>query len=324
MSQPQTDKPQRAALQDGLLKEVVRTEKAMLILCIGIAFLFWLLVKLNKTYTTTINLKTAYNLPFHKSLANVLPSDIDVEVKAKGFALLSRYLNNRKPTIALNINGNTKLISAQVLRKAIQGELSADIELLRLMPENIPVALENQGFKKVKIKVLLKNIEGRQLGLASPVQIVPDSVELVGSVSELNKIKEWVTDTLRLLPIVGEQTGGLLLSRSIYPHLKVQPGSVQYKTLTEQMTEKNIELRVKIRNAKDSIQLFPRQVNVVCAVGLSHFDEVDADDFEVVIDLNGVDLKRTNSLPLKVVKRPENVKLIAVQPDRVEFMIIKK
>lgn len=295
----------------------------MLILCMGIALLFWLLTKISKTYTTTLDMAIIYNTPTTKIFKSPPVDVITVDIRAKGWQLLSRYFNHLSPSITLKVASNTTNLNSRLLRQAIGESMPDEIEVLRFMPDNIAVALEPQETKKVPLIATVENSLFSQYQLSTPLHLLPDSVLVVGPRTELQKVKEWYTDSLALKTLLTSPKGSIALRKHQNSKVQFLPKRVDYSAKVEEMTERTLLVPVKLRNCRDSVQLFPRTVQLVCRVGLSRYDDLYASNFEVVADFKNIDIRKAVSVPLTLLKAPNWVHLSGLQPSKADFLVVK-
>lgn len=296
----------------------------MLMLCIGIAFVLWLTTKLNKIYQTTLPIRIEYKLPKSKTF-RVEPTEmIDVDVRATGWELLSQYLGHSLKHIDIPLTSSTKVIENRLLRKNLAAVLPEDVELLRFAPENIVVELSSQSIKKIPLFAPVKATSAAAYQLLKPIHLFPDSIEAIGPESEIIKIKSWFTDSLTLNELLNTPKGSITIAK--YPNSRIKFGAQQisYQTELEQVTQRNIDLKIEVINTTDSIQLFPRKVTVVCSVGLSRYADVENNPMKAVVDVKGIDLRKTATLAIKIIQKPAWLKIQQILPAYTDFIIVKK
>jgi hypothetical protein len=304
---------------------VFRTNKAMLLLCIGIAFVLWLNTKLNRVYQSTIQIPIAYKLPKSKTF-RVAPTDhIDADVRATGWDLLSEYLSKTAKHIDIPITSSTKVVDNRLLRKNLSAVLPVEIDLIRFSPENVIVELSNQAVKKVPLNAPIRNTSAQAYQLLKPIHLTPDSIEIIGPESEIRNIQAWITDSLSLNALLLQPKGKVLVAKHVNSRIKFGKESVAYETELEQLTQKSIDLTIQIINATDSIRLFPRKITAVCTVGLSRYDDVEDTPMKAIVDVKGIDLRKASTLPIKIVQKPAWLHVQQLLPaPYTDFIIVKK
>jgi hypothetical protein len=286
--------------------------------------MLWLTTKLNKIYQTTLPIRIEYKLPKSKTF-RVQPTEIiDADVRATGWELLSQYFGHTLKHIDIPLTSSTKVIENRLLRKNIAAVLPEEVELLRFAPENIVVELSNQSIKKIAIFAPIKAASAEAYQLLKPIRLFPDSIEAIGPESEISKIKSWQTDSLTLNELLNSPKGNISIAK--HPNSRIRFGfqRVKYETELEQLTQKNVDLTIEIINTTDSIQLFPRKVTLVCSVGLSRYNDVEDNPMKAIVDVKGIDLRKTATLPIKIIQKPAWLKIQQTLPAYTDFIIVKK
>ena len=85
----------------------------------------------------------------------------------------------------------------------------------------------------------------------------------------------------------------------------------------------NIEIPININGVGKNIKLFPKTVYVHFKVAQKDYNNVRANQFEVIPDIENIDIQNVVRLHLKLNKKPEFVRNITLDPSDVEFLIIK-
>ncbi|MEK7256605.1 MAG: hypothetical protein AAB316_17755, partial [Bacteroidota bacterium] len=102
------------------------------------------------------------------------------------------------------------------------------------------------------------------------------------------------------------------------------PKKVEVLIQVEQYTEKSFSVPVRLAGNADSIRIFPSFVELTCAVGMSRFDQVKAEDFVVQADLQQNHFHPAqNTVPLTLKSQPDWVRNIQITPKSVEFFIVQ-
>ena len=94
---------------------------------------------------------------------------------------------------------------------------------------------------------------------------------------------------------------------------------------SEQFTEKSLFLPVTVKNAPDSLKIFPNKVKTNFVIGLSQYDAISEKDFQLEVDLNGIPINQANNTaPISLIKQPAEVKNIRFSPKSVQFLFVKE
>ena len=80
-----------------------KKDRAILMTCIGIAFVFWVLVKLSQPYTSECEILLDYDLPEDKVLRETPPEKITATLKGNGWDLFREYRNNGEREVRIDV-----------------------------------------------------------------------------------------------------------------------------------------------------------------------------------------------------------------------------
>lgn len=297
-------------------------------ICMGIAFFLWLIVQMSDTYVDQVPIDINYsNLPTDSVAVIPLPSVGKAQVKATGFRLLFAQLSIKKPSITIDHQdySDKQVIRSQQLLRSMSNNMPQGFDLLSLQPDTILLAFEPLSRKKVPVQ-LVENISiAKQYGTKNAIVLQPDSVELEGPSMLIDSIDVWYTDTLQLKEVKNSVTDTLNLSRPEFASIHVYPDQINYSLEIEPYTEAKVKVPVKLLNVPNGIEIttYPKEVEVRFMVGLSEHDKAVNSIFEVVADLQGIDLTGDQLLTLKLVQQPNFVKNITLYPTTAEYIIYK-
>jgi len=302
-----------------------KEDRAILLACIGIAFIFWLLIKLSQTYVAQKEVVFDIQTPSDQVLSSLPPPSITARLEGTGWDLMFDYFSARRLELEYDMSGLKRLtISSSQLQNDVKQQLySDDIQILEIRQEELTLQLEKKASRKVPIISVADLSFAPEHQLKSPISLQPDSVVLSGPASVLETYSFWQTDSI-------EQSG---LHRSLQldvplaptpPELSLSVQQVKAHIEVEPITEKSVYAPLIARNAPDSLRIFPDKVTVVFKVGLSKYDEVSYRDFKAEVDLSGISVNSpNNTVPIELTKRPDYVKSLYFTPKAAKFFIIE-
>ncbi len=306
----------------------INTDRARLISCIGLALIFWLLIKLSKTFHSHSEVAIAYNIPVGKVFAKQPPAKVLATYTGMGWDLLSHTFRRQESNITINLsNQNNQTIYQSQIRNRIKDKLSSkSIQITALNYDYINIQLENEFVKKVPVQLDYKfEFEGTHYFYQDSIQLMPDSITLTGPKAQIDSISVWTTQKLLLRDINQSIQKELSLKVPQSPNIRTAPELVKVKIPVEQFTEKAVFVPITVKNAPDSLKIFPDKTKLNCVIGLSQYDKMTVEDFEVEVDLQGVVLNNEkNTLPLQLVKQPPYISNPNLNPKSVEFFIVEK
>jgi hypothetical protein len=301
-------------------------ERAILLICMGIAFVFWLLVKLSQPYKT--NKAVVINTQIDEEMAFVKlpPNNLVVELEGSGWDLLIDHFYRSSVTLNYNLQSREGLsLSRGQLRSAIKNSLySDDLKILDVNYDNLNLVLEEKAFRKVPVFVKDSFSFAPEFQLKQPVMVTPDSVLVEGPVTMVESIEAWSTAT-----ILGENMKNSFSNEvaleSPPPELSLSAETVTIEVEIEPITEKSMYVPIVVQNAPDSIRIFPDKVNVSCKMGLSKYDSVTYRNFTAVVNLENISPNSpNNTIPIIITEQPAYVKGIHFSPKSAKFFYVEK
>ena len=300
-----------------------KSERAILMVCIGIAFVFWIATKMSKSYETDIEIGVKFTPPNENNiLTKTPPNKLDVTLKAAGWDLMFQSLKRKKPILNYTLSSDTlQEFRLQQLTRDIKNKLNSDLQISTITPEYIPLILDELVQKRIPIRINSSISVASQYLQTAPISVRPDTILVKGPASVLRKINQWQTAPLAFDQLNTRQTDNIAL-RS-YPNGQVvfEPQAVTYDIIIEQLTERIIEIPIIFAGQQqDSIRIFPNTVKARCTLGLSNYERLSSDQFKIMA--NASDLT-VNKFPLIIKNEPPFTQNITYSIDSVSYLIIK-
>jgi len=316
----------------------INTSISVFISCVGISFLFWVLIVLSKEYTTYITVKASYeNLPEDKMLTYKLPNELRLEVNAAGFVILSnsvfkplyKVLIDATPPkkIGKYNNGDEFVLELQSQTNQIAEQLGNSLKIKSIFPNTINFYLAAKSQKVVPVKYRISYNFLSQFSFADSIRTSPNKVLLKGPQQILDRINYIETDSLVLNNIkqnVVRVVNFKMTDDLIQLNLKSTKAVVVIPV--DKFTETEIEVPISINTGVSNynIKPFPSNTKVKFLVTLSKYKKVKAQNFKVVALTQNVDLLHSNKLQLQLQSYPPYIKNPTLNPSEVEFILTNK
>jgi hypothetical protein len=304
-----------------------REDRSLLGICIGIAFVFWLLVKLSQTYRSDKTVELSFTLPEGKTFSALPPSDILATIQGTGWDLLFDFLLASRIVLAYdlsNVQDRFVLSRAQLRSEVLSNLSSRGLNIVELNYDDITLLLEQTDVKRVPVRLNSRFSFEQGYQLQQPPSVQPDSVTLTGPESALSDITFWDTDSL----VLNNLRTSVVKTTTLAPPLSgifLSQSEVAVEVKVEQFTEQSFWVPVSIQNTQDSVRIFPQTVQLTCVVGLSRYNTLSAADFEITADVAGVTLHKDqrNTALLQLIRSPDYVSNVRFSPRSVEFFLLK-
>lgn len=296
-----------------------------------ISFLFWMLIKLSKTYESEQKFTLNYiNLPTNKLLQKEPLKQTTIRLEASGFKLFTSQISSKKITVdakQLRKKTNSKnyiLISNQ--KKNIENQLKKGIKITSFTNDSIFFDLGYLATKKLPIKPNYKVAYKTGYDLSDSIKFKPDSVTISGPEKTIDTIKFIKLEVVNLKQI--DKNINEVIKVKQFKNLKnvnIKEKTVVMKATVDKFTEGEVEIPFTIINLPENIQIttFPKTVKVIYRVGLKNFYKVDVNSFSVICDYN---YAKENSLTYLIPELKRNSEFSSnenVSPQKIDFLIQK-
>jgi len=309
------------------IRAFLKTDNGILLISMGISLLFWLLIKLSQDYKANRDVALTYTLPTDMSFVTIPPKKVRVTLEGRGWDLMYDYFGDRNSKLNFDLDNlpSQTITNNQLKGKMVEHAQSSNVTVFDMSFDYITVELGASAKKKIPI------ILDRQLSFApehhlqAPIDLLPDSITISGPSALLADYISWPTTLLALDDLKSTVNRTLTLQPNTKPQITLSASAVQVHIPVEQFTEKSIFLPVRVKNAPDSLKVFPNKVKTNFVIGLSRYDSIAANDFQLEVDLNGIPINQANNTaPILLTKRPSEVKNIRFSPKSVQFLFVKE
>lgn len=301
----------------------------LLIIFLAVSFLFWMLIKLSKEYTTVIQLNINYiNLAKGKILQKEPDKLLDVVVKTYGFNLIKYRLYKRSVTIDLkSVRKKKGLIYYQLsgdLLPEIQQQIAADVEVIAVQPDTLYYHLGISKTKKILVvpKISIQYQTG--YNLLGDLKIEPNFVSVSGPEAVVDTITVISTKPIKLTDINAPFEVKIpILTLDNTTNIRYSVNKVVVSGRVDKFTEARLKLPFEIRNLPKSkkITTFPDLVEVVFHVGIADYNKINKNDFKISCDYNRTLKDGLNYLIPEIIAKPEIASEIKIIPNQIEYLI---
>jgi hypothetical protein len=309
-----------------------RIDNLIFIICIVIAAAFWTLIKLSEFYTESFSLKVSYiNIPEGKKLTALDDSTVSININARGYTLFRMLMFEDMQNININLDnfnidrreGDHYFIFTQEMKERL-GELfnlsESDFEFSNT---TLGFVLEDLAEKNIRVEENLNLRFRQEFDLYEPPIMTPEEVLVYGPADMLDTIVYLETEPVELSLIDEDLTTEVKIANPYPDLLEISPEFVTVSLRVEKYTERSIEIPIDFSSLNVQVKSFPSNVKVNFQVALKDFTLVQPGQFQVVPEIEGVDIQNTDRLHLKLLRRPEIVRNPWIVPADVEYLIIK-
>lgn len=292
--------------------------------------LFWLLIKLSREYTTTTQVSVVYkDLPENKILQSEVKDKINVKIKSIGFNLFKNKISTNELEVSLKNIRKKKGTTYYYLTSNLLDDLSDDfskLQVIAIKPDTIYVDLSKSVSKKIKVVPNLDIQYQTGYNISGDLKISPKEIVVTGPSSQVDTITAVHTEEL-ILKDVNTSIDEVLKIVEFESLDKVRYAAkkVEVTARVEKFTERSITASYTIINISNNykISTFPKELELVFKIGLSDFNKISANDFEITCDFKEASNNGLSFLIPKITKKPSLVKDVKIVPNKIDFLLEK-
>ena len=310
------------------LRNMETTDRQVLLFCIGLAFVFWLILNLSQDYDINKTLRLQYSTTPDRALAGDPPRSIPVRIQGRGWNLIWESLRGQNLDVLLEIGDQSSfLLSRNVLEQEVRRQLSSgDLEIENLAYEPQQVRTTKRDGKRVPVVSRVTPAFAPGYAAEAGIELRPDSVTVSGAIDDLSDIEFWPTEAAELKG----------LETSVRETVPLEPApeglTLNYTEVTvaidvEAFIEQQFRIPVTLYNPprSDSSRVFPSFVTVTATIPQRSFGRIRETDFRVEADLSRMETDDPhNTVPLTLARVPENLMGVKFSPRAVEYYIYNR
>lgn len=313
-------------------RKVGRSYKKLIvfIVCIILSTLMWLFVELMKDYNDEVQYTLKFeNVPKDLILTKSGDSSLLIGLNAQGFELLAaKYLKKNKiisiDLAKIKIRPTADGYSAYLATNTLQNELKKQIfisnNISSIKPDTLFFKFSEVHRKQVLVVPNLRYTLNSQYDLADSIEVFPRSI-LVSSIKSVIDTLSFVTTIpTNVNNIDTNLTLRLPLNKGTKPNLiKYSTDTITVKFRVNQVTEAVYAVPVSLLG--DNLKIFPDKVQVYCRVPMKGFNLVDASSFIAQVNYTQSADKK---LKVQLIRVPQNVKVLRIEPESIDYIVISK
>jgi hypothetical protein len=309
-----------------------RNRLLVFLMSLFISAFIWFLIVLSKESYTIIEYPIVFeNNPGNLVLVSQSDSVLSLNISSSSIELITlKYLSGRNPvkidlshvSVSRNENFFTAKIPTSDISRKIIDRMSIPDDRVNVSPEYLTLVFES--ISGIKVKVIPKLILefDKQYQLSQDMQVIPDSVTVVGPRELISKLSYVETVRKEIKKINQSQTVDVMLSLpENIAGVKCIPEKVKVVLTVDKFTESEIEIPVICSNPDVQIKTFPEKVKITYFVTLENFNRIDKNMFLVNVDFNKE--QSSDKLKVNLLQYPSMIKVVKIEPEEVEYLLIK-
>lgn len=292
----------------------------------ALAILVWFFVKMedNYRYSFTIPLRVT-NLGPQRVIKNDIPSKTKITCWGKGRYLLSLMIKN---DIFYNLDVARVYNSGAFIleRNQVKFMHENDVEVLNIVePETVKVILTDLITKKIPITPDIEIQTRPGYTIVDELQLIPDSVEIIGALSDVQNIAAVKTEKKHYTNIKRDLEEEIQLLNPERAKIKLLTRKINLAVDIQKLMEKPVsEISVTVINQPPDLKIMaiPSTLSLVLEGGSDLLLNVTKHDIKAYIDYKKVQTS-TSKNHLAYIETPRGTRYRDVKPKRFTIVVEK-
>ncbi len=310
------------------LNKTQRRKLSIFVKCVIFSFLAWALFAVSSNYVYTVKAGMQYvNAPDNRAFHPLQSDTVNVQLEANGWQLLFSSFQSTAEEIQVDLSGlrNRNWVVFANQLGFINRQFPANKQVISVSPDTLYFDFSKQTERKVPVKALHRLLFRKQYDIIDELKISPEFVTITGPLDDVVQIDQWETDTIRASNVNGDLRTAVQLKHNQRANISVYPTSVEVEIPVGEVTEKLLEVPLRVENGQQfsSVKLLPGKVRLTVMVSLRDFAKVTEGAFEAVVNMDDWVDNDVKNLPVIITKKPDYCKLVKVEPQNVDFFVRK-
>lgn len=310
------------------LNKTQRRKLSIFAKCVIFSFLAWALFAVSNNYAYTIKAGMQYvNVPDNRAFHPLQSDTVSIQLEANGWQMLFSTLQSTTQTIQVDLSGlqsrNWVVFTNQL--GFVNRQFPANKRVIAVSPDTLYFDFSKQTERKVPVTALYNLQFRKQYDIIDKLSVSPEYVTITGPLEDVVQIEQWDTDTIRASNVNGSIHTVAQLKQNQRANINVYPTTVEVDIPVGEVTEKILEVPLKVENAKQfsSVKLLPGKVKLTVMVSLRDFTKVTSSSFEAIVNMDDWVTDDVTNLPVIITQMPDFCKLVKIEPQNVDFFIRK-
>lgn len=310
------------------LNKVQRRKISIFVRCVIISLIAWLIIAGSNKYTFTIKAGIEYvNIPEKRAFHPLQSDTVAVQIKMTGWDIVFSKLKQENVNIQVDLSTlssrNYIVFSKQI--GFINRQFPADKQVITVSPDTLYFDFSKQTQRKVPVRVPTSITFKKQYNIIGETRANPEYITITGPLEDLANIEYLETDSITGKNIHADIRTLANINKRQRPNISIYPKSTEIVIPVGEVTEKTIEVPVKVENGDrySSVRVLPSKVTLTAMISLKDYSKYTARDFEAVVNMADWEDTYVKSLPIIITKVPDFVKVVKVDPQNVDFFVRK-
>lgn len=308
------------------INKVQRRKLSIFIRCVIISFLAWTLFAISSDFFYIKKANVTYvNLPENKAFHPLQSDTVSLRVKMTGWKVFLERLKSDTATIQVDLSSlksrNFIVFGSQI--GFVNRQFPSDKQVISVSPDTLYFDFSKQTQRKIPVKAVQNLTFQKQYGVIGATRTIPEYVTITGPLEDVASIEYLETDTIKGIDVNTDVRTVAYLNNQQRTNITIYPTFAEVIVPVGEVTEKIIELPIKVENAKGftSVRVLPSKVKVSVLLAVKDFNKYSSRDFEAIVDFDAWKEHNVSSLPVIITKIPDFCQILSIEPQNIDFFV---
>ncbi|OIP01359.1 MAG: hypothetical protein AUJ98_04680 [Bacteroidetes bacterium CG2_30_33_31] len=294
----------------------------------------WMLLKLSDKYNQEIEVSLSYSIVGSKLIIiNTPENKVKVQASAEGFKmLLISGRQNEKIDIPLNqedfVKGSDGFYYGSIATKSLNSRISEKLGITisdkMISPDTLYFVLDRLDTAIVPINLVADFDFVSGYRVFGEPKFTPKKITIKGPAHIIDTINFVNTKKLKFSKLMTSQKKTVEIDQpNKLVTISNQKANLNLEVAKYIEGETTVPIRVFSKVEGVNIKTFPATITVKYLVALPDYKKITNAMFTIGVEVDSMQILRSNSLIPRVYKSPEFVEHIKLSTDKVEFIITK-
>lgn len=293
---------------------------------LAVSSVFWVFTTLNEVIERDVRIPVKLvNIPAEVIVTTNVHDTISVSVEDKGFIFFDYEFGKGVQPVEIDFrkyalqSGYGQVNSTELQNLAIS-RLSSSSKLISMNPTTLEFYYNYGQSRKLPVRVE-GNITPDEHYYIDQIKVSPEVVTVYAQQQMLDTMHYVATIDMNEFNFIEDITRTVKLKT--LPGVKVVPNKVTVTIHPDILGERQLEVPIVPVNVPDGIMMrtFPTRVTIHYTAGSSALNDINQNDFKVVVDYKDVEHGAVATCNVYIRKMPEQVNNARLDIDQVDFLI---
>lgn len=293
-------------------------DRNVILICVGIALIFWLTTKFSREYTHDYTFDLQYDLPENSSFTTPPVQAVEARLSGSGWDLFRASMKRRFSRLHVPVTRSeiTRTDLVQALYRHL-GDYDVQVRQVNVDVIDLDIDMVIQKDLPVRFTGNIRTVPGFQL--KDSVRITPNTAHVTGPLAILEDVQQLEVAEIDIPVLKDDFTAQVDIISPNVSYVTIEPSSVNLTIEIEPQVQKALLVPVSMDGDTAGIEIQPNRVRVICTIGESKEDSLTSDQIEAVVHIDRI-ARASGQAHIDLQRIPAYIRMATVNPEDVQII----